>query len=204
MEFIPEEQFLTWAAEAGIIPDPHFSAPRTLIFAGDQEHSRFWMPPPIVSDLPGFIGTALDCASETGPYCLYRRGGGTWYDKFDPADGLVRNEIIDRIVETTGVPEDFAGAIKLAASEWKDTLTLISAFYVFGWSIGEDLHIVPDDRSCVLMVSHHGELQGQFPTAEHMEAFVAGMARRSFYLPDHVPDTTLKQPDWMRSRQERA
>lgn len=184
LDLIADEEFLAWAAATiGIVPDPHFSPPLTLVFAEDRGFTRVWFPGPIVSDLPGFIDSALSAASAAGPFYLYRRGGGSWYEQIDPAYGLVRNEIIDRVVATTGIPEDFSGAIALRRSEWRELLTIITAFYVFGWSVGEDLHVVPENGSCLLLFSHHGELCVEFADESALQSFVAEMAR-SGYSPE--------------------
>jgi hypothetical protein len=32
------------------------------------------------------------------------------------------------------------------------------AHYVYGWSVGEDLHMFGEERDCAMMITHHGDL----------------------------------------------
>ena len=194
MQLLPDGEFLRWLEAGGITNDPRWPRAQALTFGELHEHRRWWLPSEVVSELPSFIGAALVLSSTTGPYWLYRHGGGIWYDG---DDGTLRNQIIDRMVSITGIPSGFAGAVGLALSEWRDILILTTAFYVFGWSVGEDLYIIPDDRSCILMISHHGELSVDCASAAQLEAFVQGMREAGYDLPDHLPDGTFKRPDWM-------
>ena len=167
-----------------------------LVYAGDaSHHSRFWMPPPVVSDLLNFLNAALDSASTSGPFYFYRRAWSSWHYG---DDGSVRNQIVDRMVGAAGVPPDFFGALRLSQSEWREILTIISAHYVFAWSVNEDLFIIPEDASCIPMVSHHGELRGTFPSENNLTKFVSAMSAKGFDLPEEVPDPTFKIPPWMR------
>ena len=201
MKLVPDNQFIEWLEAGGIRNDPRWPRSQSLTFGEDHDHTRWWLPPEVVSDLPGFITTALELSSSNGPYWLCRRGGGTWYDG---DDGTVRNQIIDRMVAITGVPSDFSGALGLETSEWRDLLILTAAYFVFGWSVGEDLYIIPDDRSCILMIDHHGTLSIHCESNERLEAFSQGMREAGHELPDHLPDATFKRPDWMVAKDDTA
>ena len=49
------------------------------------------------------------------------------------------------------------------------------AFCTFGWSVGEDLYILPSDGSFILMVSHHDELIVMAKSPENEQRFLAHM-----------------------------
>ena len=44
------------------------------------------------------------------------------------------------------------------------------------WSVGEDLYVIPDDCSCVLLFSHEGRLEAQFPSEARADAFSDAVA----------------------------
>ena len=96
MDLIPKDSFLAWAATHGIRRDPRLPSMDELVYAGDaSDQSRFWMPPPVVSDLLNFLNAALDSASTSGPFYFYRRAWSSWHYG---DDGSVRNQIVDRMV----------------------------------------------------------------------------------------------------------
>jgi hypothetical protein len=181
MQLILKRVFLSRVAKHGINLDPKLPDYQDLIYPGVVDCTRFWLPPPIVSDLLNFINAALDSASTTGPFYLYRRVWGTWhYGMIDS----VRNQIMDRMISPINIPNGFRGALRLEHNEWGDLLTIISAHYVFAWSVNEDLYIIPDSVDCILMVSHHGQLYGSFPNENRLTEFTEAMEVKGFSLPE--------------------
>jgi hypothetical protein len=175
MELMTDEVFCKWASARSITVEPQFAA--RLLFTGAPSLAREWRPPPVPSDLEGFVTTLLRAASATGPFWLYRRGGGNWYeDEESPLSDQNRN----RIIAITGVPRDFGGALGFQPEEWRDLLLVILAFYVFGWEVGGDLQIVPEDGLCILQTSHHGPVEVRFANEARMRAFVQAMAEKRF------------------------
>jgi hypothetical protein len=131
----------------------------------------------VPSDLEGFVSTLLQAASKEGPYWLYRKGGGGWYeDEENPLSDQIRN----RMVASAGVPREFAGAIGLSVPEWRDLLTLILAFYVFGWEIGGDLQVIPADARCIVATSHHGPAKVTSTDHQYLASFVRAMEAARF------------------------
>ena len=142
-------------------------ARQSSVLASDRPHHR----------LPGFLQTAVGLASGGDATLLYRKGGESWYEDEDAPIG---NHIIDRVLAALGVPRDFAGALSFESAEWRDLYLLISTFFVWGWSVGEDLYIIPKNGSCMLMTSHHGELFAMCPTVAALARFEAEMAKRDY------------------------
>jgi hypothetical protein len=166
MQLVPEGDFARWRENAGIGAHPRF--PLNLAFDKAPDFQASWLPSGRVTDLPGFLQTAVSLASAEDAVLLCRKGGGSWYEGDDAPIG---NHIIDRVLEAVGVPHNFQGALAFEASEWRDLYLVVGTFAVWGWSVGEDLYIVPRNGSCMLMTSHHGELFGTFPTAEALGTF---------------------------------
>jgi hypothetical protein len=173
MQLVAEDEAEQWMAEGGIGRHPRFRLSLAYSQAPDLQES--WLPTGRITDLPGFLQTAVSLAAGGGPILLYRKGGGSWYEGDDAPIG---NHIIDRVLEAIGVPREFAGALSFDATEWRDMYLVISTFFIWGWSVGEDVYIIPGSRTCLLMTSHHGELFATCPTVEALAAFAADMARR--------------------------
>jgi hypothetical protein len=172
MRLTAEAEFVDRTAAVGIGRHPRF--PLNLAFTQAPDCQRSWLPTGRVSDLPGFLQTAIGIATGDGPVWLYRKGGGSW---FEGEDAPIGNHIIDRVLEGIGVPREFAGALAFEGQEWRDLYLVISTFFVWGWSVGEDLYIVPASGSCVLMTSHHGEFIAAYPSADRLDEFEAEMDR---------------------------
>ena len=173
MQLVAEDEFVGWATEVGIARHPRF--PLNLAFIQTPDSYQSWLPTGRITDLPGLLQTAVGIASSDGATLLYRKGGESWYEGEDAPIG---NRIIDRVLEALAVPRDFAGALSFEATEWRDLYLVISTFFVWGWSVGEDLYIIPKNGSCMLMTSHHGELFAMCPTVDALTRFEAEMAQR--------------------------
>jgi hypothetical protein len=76
-------------------------------------------------------------------------------------------------------------------------VTLLFSTTIFGWSVGEDLYVVPDNARYVLQTDHHNVVHVDFKDARDVDPWVAEMAKPGFHLPEELPDETFKQPDWM-------
>jgi hypothetical protein len=201
MEIRPDGQFLQWLREAGIGPHPEYPDSGELVFTRVPDISRFWLPSDVPNDLPNFLLTAAQTASGDGACWLYRRGGGSWYQGTKASS---REEVIDRMLGAAGVPANARGALKFESADWQQLLLVMLAFYTLGRHVANDLHLIPDNRSHVVMLGHHGELSCWCPDQSLLDAFIGAMATGGFGLPDHVPDATFKIPEWMASGESGA
>ena len=190
-----DAEFRAWLTEGGIGEDPRYPESDFLIYTAVPELSRFWLPRDVPSDLPNFLLTAVRAASGNGSCWLYLRGGGAW---FAGPDGSSREAVMDRMLIGSGIGPKASGALRFGDDEWQPMLVILIAYYTLGWHVGNDVYVVPDDRSHLLMLGHHGELRCHCATQERLDAFIAAMAANEFFLPDHVPDSTFKVPEWMR------
>ena len=199
MEVIPEQEFRAWLADGGIGPHSRWGDTDTLVCLASEDLSRFWFPSFVPSDLQGFISAALYAASPNGPWFMMRRGGGAWYES-NPDTAPGSNVILDSFLRAAGVPEGAEGALRFEPSDWQAQTIVAVAHYVFGWSVGEDLHLFGEERDCAMMTSHHGELAVHFPGEERLERFRVAMLEAGYDLPAELPDETFKSPDWLKDR----
>jgi hypothetical protein len=184
------------------LQNPRRGTTDCLSFKGTEELDRFWFPSFVPNELPGFIATALEAASPHGPYYLLRRGGGAWHE--GALDTPLSNQMIDDVLGMYGVSPELSGALCFAESEWKQLTAIILAFYIHGWSVGEDLHILGEERDVLLLTSHHGELYGSFKTAQRLEQFRVAMINKGYDLPTSSPDRSFKSPGWLVGRARRG
>jgi hypothetical protein len=194
MDIRSDQEFLAWLAEAGIGVDPRFPHSDRLVFTASPDLSRFWLPNQVPSELPGFLLTAVRAATAGGGCWIHLRGGGRWYAGEQASS---REVVIERMLPGSGIEPGVTGAVHYLPEEWQPLLVALIAHYTLGWQVGNDVHIVPDNRSCVLMVGHHGELSCQCPDRASLNALIAAMASAGFELPDHLPDATFKVPERM-------
>jgi hypothetical protein len=66
-------------------------------------------------------------------------------------------------------------------------VALATAALVFGWGTGEDLYILPEDASCILMTDHHKAFIGHFRSLAALEGFSANMVACGYPDPDTAP-----------------
>lgn len=194
MKLIADNDFLAWAAESGLVPDPRYPNSKQLVFPASFDTWRFWLPPGLPSDLPGFLSVAIRLAGAGPPYRLRARGGGSIYYG---EQASFREQLIERALRSLDIPQDASGAMEFEAGEWSAVLYLAVAYYTFGWQVDTDLEIVPADRTCAMMLGHHGEMAVHFASEESLALFEAGMASEGYLLPDETPDATFKRPPWM-------
>jgi len=168
MQILEDDRFFGWLRQRRIISDPKWGTGDRLTFAEGAVERR-WRPDGIVSDLPGFVDSVLTAAMPGGPWWLWRRGGGPWMDEFG-AEGGLRNGSLDRLLEALGFG-GASGALRLGIKEMPDLWLIIHAFFVFAWSVGEDLYVIPENCSCVLLFSHEGWVEGRFPDEAHAGTF---------------------------------
>jgi hypothetical protein len=173
MQILEDVRFFGWLQQRGIVSDPARGTGDRLTFAEGEPVERRWRPGGIVSDTPDFAWGMLSAAMQGGPWWLWRRGGGPWMDEFGEKGGM-RNASLDRLLEGLGFG-GASGALRLGVKELADLWLIVNAFFVFGWSVGEDLYVVPEDCSCVLLFSHEGYVEARFPSTERADAFAAAL-----------------------------
>src|SRR5262245_27670340 len=193
-----EDEFLAWADRSGFQIDPRYPHSAVLTFRPDPEQDRFWEVPIHAEQRPYFITSLLDCMGERQA-CYAWRHMGSW-PRSAGADRI--NDVVElRILEGLGLPLGSNAVVEFARSEYDKLVTLLFSTTIFGWSAGEDLYIVPSDGQHLLQTDHHGVVHVSFRTEDSLKRCVEEMERRGFPLPDEVPDSTFKEPRWMKGGQ---
>jgi hypothetical protein len=193
-----EAQFLAWAERSGLHIDPRYPQSAVLAFRPDPEQDRFWQVPEAPQRRPYFIESLLELMDDWNS-CYVWRHLGSWPGPAVP-DRI--NDVVElRILDGLGVPLGTSAVLELSRSEFDKLVTLLFTTTVFGWSVAEDLYVMPDHGRYLLQTDHHGVIHVSFRSETDLDRSVAEMDHRGFPLPDAVPDLTFKQPSWMKPSQ---
>jgi hypothetical protein len=196
MKTHPEEGFVAWAERSGFQIDPRYPESAVLTFRPDKEHDRFWRVPNPPERRPYFIASLLECMGAWQA-CYAWRHLGSW-----PRSAVPEriNDVVElRILEGLGLPLGTNAVVEFSRAEYDRLVTLLFSTTIFGWSVGEDLYVVPDHGQHLLQTDHHGVIHVSFRTEDSLNHCIAEMDRRGFPLPDEVPDPTFKPPRWMKN-----
>jgi hypothetical protein len=93
------------------------------------------------------------------------------------------------LLKGLGLPLGTADVAQFSRAEFAKLTTLIFATTIFGWSVGEDLYVIPNDGRYLLQTDHHGVIHVSFAAEADLEHFVKGWKRENtFFL------TTFQMP----------
>jgi len=197
MKNLTEQDFLEWANTHGLGLDEKYPEAAVLTFKPPLNQDRFWNVPPKPEIRPHFIALLLGLMGDWKS-CYAWRHLGSWPESVDP---LRLNDNIElQILKGVGLPLGTAHIVAFAREEMSQLVTVLFSTTIFGWSVGEDLYVVPDHALYIMKVSHHEVIHVSFRHSEDLLRFVEEMNRQGFPLPADVPDETFKRPAWMKKR----
>lgn len=194
MKTLTETTFLQWALDRGMGLDERYPKSAVLSYKPKLEQDRFWDIPSEPERRPYFILSMLSFLGSWGT-CYVWRHLGRWPNSADPT--RINDQIELEILRAIGLPLGTAAVVAFSRDEINQLVTLIFSTTIFGWSVGEDIYIVPDNAKFILKVSHHDAIHISFKSFDDISDFVAKMDERGFPLPEEVPDETFKPPNWM-------
>lgn len=196
MKTLTEPAFLAWAEGAGLHLDPRYPQSAVLMFRSGPQPARFWGVPAEPERRPYFIWSLLELMGDWEE-CYAWRHMGSWPRSVDSSR---INDVVElQILKGLGLPVGTAEIVNFNRAELDKLVTLMFSTTIFGWSVGEDLYVVPDHTRCVLQTDHHDVIHVSFRDSADVAEWVSQMEDRGFPLPDDVPDPTFKRPEWMRN-----
>ena len=178
--------------------DLHESYPTTkiLMFTPEPGYSRFWCVPPSPRRRLHFIATILRLLGSWSSCFVWR--DGRWPSAADP-ERTNDNDMVELcILKRLGLPLGTSEVVEFTRAELDALITLIFSNTIFGWSIIDDLYVIPDDARYIIQTDHHEVIHVSFRQPEDLARFVKEMEDRGFPLPDELPDATFKPTDWMK------
>jgi hypothetical protein len=191
-----EKQFLKWASAHGMGLDERYPDCAVLTFIPNPALDRFWVTPQKPELRAYFLSLMLTLMADWKS-CFVWRHMGSWPSKPDPRRPNDRVEY--QILNGIGLPMGTAKIVEFDRSETDRLITLLFSTTVFGWSVGEDIYVVPDHARHIMKTSHHDVVHVSFRAPPSIKKFVTGMAKEKFPLPDRLPDPTFKLPEWMKN-----
>ena len=194
METIPTDRFVEWCAARHIQPDDRYSPPECLVYVPPCRHHRFWPVPERAAEIP-FFASHLLAGFDPWAECFAWPRGGVWPDW--GSSERIAQSVQDVILRGAGVPPDLHGAVRFTRDELPKLVTVIFAKLAFGWSVIDDLFVVPDHGRQFLQTDHHDVVHVEFSDSKYIAPFIKHMADEDYALPTELPDATFKKPDWM-------
>ena len=195
MRRLSEPQFLEWARSRALHLDPQYPESAVLRFRDVPGEARFWEVPFEPFRRPYFILSLLNLLGDWR-VCYAWRHLGSWPQSVDP--GRI-NDVIERtILKGLGLPLGTSDVVAFSRDELAELVTLILSTTIFGWSVSEDLYIVPDHGRAFLQTDHHDVIHAFCSDPADIDRWIEAMAAADFPLPTDVPDATFKVPRWMR------
>jgi hypothetical protein len=173
MERMGDARFLAWVTESGIEDRSRSAANLYLDFPKAIRRGRTWPAPDDPDALLRWLDAIVRAASPDGPWWVRRRYGPGWR----PGEsGAPPSAELERAVTAAGIPRGFAGALGFAIEERDDLLVLLRSCATWEWGMGEDLYLIPDDRSCIVLLCHDEEVHVTCATPERLDDFAAAMS----------------------------
>jgi hypothetical protein len=194
MKSISESNFLEWARGVGLHLDPLYPNAAVLAVRDGVNDARFWRLPAEPHRHPHFIGVLVELLGDWQCCYVWRHLGG-WPASADPRRV---NDVVElEILRGLGMPLGTAQVVVFSREELAKLVTLMFSTTVCGWSVGEDLYVVPDRAQAFLQTDHHGVIHVVCRDPADLQRWVEGMQDEGFPLPIAVPDSTFKTPPWM-------
>jgi hypothetical protein len=190
-----EEQFLKWAEAQSMVFDEDYPAARTLTFKRAPNLNRFWVVPQQPEQRPYFLAGILDLMGKWQS-CRAWRHMGRWPER-PGRPRAMKDRVEFQILKGIGMPMGTDDIVEFSRRERDQLATLLFSTTVFGWSIAEDLYVVPDHAEHIIRTDHHGVVWMHFRQLEDLQQSVKKMNRRGYPLPKAVPDWTFTIPEWM-------
>jgi hypothetical protein len=183
-----EEQFLKWAETHGMGLDERYPDSAVLTFKPDPALNRFWVVPAQPERRPYFLELMLDLMDEWRSCLVWRQR---------PNPQRLNDRVEFQILKGIGMPMGTADIVEFERTELDQLITLLFSTTIFGWSVGEDLYVVPNHAQQIIRTNHHDVVHVSFRQMENLQQFIKGMDDENFSLPKAVPDATFEIPEWM-------
>ena len=192
---ITQREFLRWAASKGLALDGRYPDSAVLDFLEGSD-ARFWTVPPEPELRPDLIAALLELLGDWQA-CHVWRHLGNWPDPPSVNCNRVSDAVESRILQGLGLPLGTSDVVAFDHTELAALITLLFSTTIFGWSVVQDLYVVPDHGRQIIQTDHHGVIHVSFKDAGDVGHWVSEMARKGFDLPEDLADETFKRPPWM-------
>lgn len=181
MRTLTEAEFLHWAEDHGLALDAQYPESAVLAFHPEVGDALFWRVPAEPERRPYFLAAFLERLGDWTS-CFVWRHLGFWPDTGD-IDAQRPNDVVEHhIYQGLGLPRGTSDVVEFMRAESGALLTLLFSTTVFGWSVGEDLYVVPDHARYLLQTNHHGLVHVEFRDAGDAAVWVEALEAQGFPL----------------------
>lgn len=165
--------FLDWARDNGIGFDPRFEPPQTLVYLDGENGSVRLCYPQSSAQIPWFIEGVLTAIDPWKECWAYRRSDDWRCPDADTPNG----QVWTTIVRGLGIAEGDGFVVGFAKPEMDALITLVFATICFGWSVYDDIFIVPDHAQHILYFDHHDVVHVECRRRETIDMLVETLKR---------------------------
>jgi hypothetical protein len=191
---VSADEFMAWAAGAGIGLDPGYAHSDCLCILPPRESSRFWILPDHPYSIPHFIGAVLKGLDRWETAYLWPRIGG--WPAFTETH-LPNERVRDVIWRGAGIPERWARGARVSPDECSAVVAALFASLALGGDSCSDLYFLPDHGRQIVLAGHHDAIHVECADEVRTAELVRHMEGAGYPLPTEPPDTTFKWPPWM-------
>src|SRR5271170_176423 len=186
MKTLIVDDFLQWAATKGMGLDPRYPQSAVLNYR-QKSDSRFWCIPVKPERRPHFIASLIKLMGDWRS-CYIWRHLGSWPDPVPDEQSQINDIVELRILKGLGLPLGTNDVVEFDSVEFDSLVALLFSNTIFAWSGPEDLYIVPDHASQIILTDHHHVIHVSFRDPEEAQAWVSRMEELGFDLPKELPD----------------
>jgi hypothetical protein len=194
MQAVSPEEFVRWAGGLGIGVDPRYPDSGCLSYLPPTDHARFWVVPDDPATWADFVGSLLGGLDEWSLGLLWPRSG-RWPSS--QRSQAYNERVRDIVLRGAGIPDGWAGAVRVDRAEEDVLIALLFAFMAFGGCVDDDVFFIAEHGRQLLQVDHHGVIHAACVSEERMQGLIAHMAAAEYELPRDSPDATFRRPGWM-------
>jgi hypothetical protein len=193
MDLVNTEQFLAWTTAHDIGRSPEYPHSESLTYAADASTWYRYRYTPTVQSLHQFVEVVVRTAGAASPLWLFPPWrGGQWY----PRGEFSSLSDLSAIVRGTGVPAEYAGAIRCETDELSVAALLLAGAVQHAGGLWE-LCVIPDHAKCVLQSDEDDDLLGYFPTDAACASFTHALRQAGWEEPTE-PDPRVSETDpWL-------
>lgn len=180
MNSLGQEEFLRWAETKELGLDSRYPQSKTLTFLPLRD-AYYWQVPRDQEERLYLLVSLLELLGDWQT-CFAWRHLGFWPSAdYPPAEGGEHE-----ILKILGLPIGTSNVVEFTRPELGTLLLLMFLTLVYGWSVGEDLYVVPDHARQFLMLSHHDKVHVHLASADDLGSWTEVLAERDFGLPQEI------------------
>jgi len=195
MRVLSRADFLKTIEAVGVRLDSKYPKSAILGFPNKPDVARFWAVPGEPQTIPHFAATMINLLGPWKSIFVWKHLG-SWMVEVKGED--LNDDIQALLYKGLGIQSNSADILVFDRQELSMLIALIFNQLIFGWNLGDDLYLIPDDGRHIVHTDHHDVVHVSFQDAGSADRFVNAMAERGYQLPDELPDATFKRPQWMK------